>query len=308
MPAAEPSATLSPVLSLNSGNLAASFVPRHGMLGASLTFRGVEMLRRIENLPDAAAKGSTAGIPILYPWANRLAGFRYHAAGREVTLSRASPLLHLDGNGLPIHGVPWSMLPWTVHDSRADRLHAALDWSDGPLLTIFPFPHRVEMTAALTPDALTIRTAVIANRESHVPVSFGFHPYFGLPEPARSRWRFRTPAMQRLELDDRLIPTGRALPFPAADGELADRTFDDGFAALDNGAVFAISGGGVRLSVEFLHGYPFAQVYAPPGKDFIAIEPMTAPANALATGRSLPIVPPGGRFDAAFSIRMEDLH
>jgi len=87
---------------LVGGDLEAVFLPRHGMLGDSLRHRGVEILRRVENLETAAAKGSTAGIPLLYPWANRLASFGYRAAGREVTLDPSSPLLHLDANGLPI--------------------------------------------------------------------------------------------------------------------------------------------------------------------------------------------------------------
>src|SRR5215831_19258585 len=117
-----------------AGNLEAVFLPRHGMLGASLRHQNVELLRRIEDLGAAAAKGSTAGIPLLHPWANRLAGTRYRAAGREVKLDPASPLLHLDEHGLPMHGVPWSLLAWEVSDARPDRLTAHLDWTLSDLL------------------------------------------------------------------------------------------------------------------------------------------------------------------------------
>src|SRR3989475_9501773 len=57
---------------LVAGDLEAVFLPAHGMLGASLRHRGVELLRRVEDLEAAAARGSSAGIPLLYPWANRL--------------------------------------------------------------------------------------------------------------------------------------------------------------------------------------------------------------------------------------------
>ena len=76
---------------LSAGDLEAVFLPALGMLGASLRHRGTEILRRVEDLEDAAAKGSTAGIPLLHPWANRLDGLRYRAAGREVVLERSSP-------------------------------------------------------------------------------------------------------------------------------------------------------------------------------------------------------------------------
>src|SRR5262245_33184580 len=113
---------------LVAGELEAVFLPSRGMLGASLRHRGEELLRRIEDLATCGAKGSTAGIPLLHPWANRLAGPRYRAAGHEVVLDPSSPLLHLDEHGLPMHGVPWSLLAWEVTEAKGDVLAARLDW------------------------------------------------------------------------------------------------------------------------------------------------------------------------------------
>ena len=125
---------------LIAGDLEAVFLPGHGMLGASLRHRGLEMLRRVEDLDGAAANGSTAGIPFLHPWANRLAGSHYRAAGREVSLDPSSPLLHRDAHGLPMHGVPWSLLVWEPTEARQDFLAARLEWTRSDLLAVFPFP------------------------------------------------------------------------------------------------------------------------------------------------------------------------
>src|SRR6266850_8467203 len=111
-----------------AGELEAVFLPSHGMLGASLRHRNIEILRRVEDLEAAAAKGSTAGIPLLHPWANRLAGSQYRAARREVNLDPSSPLLHLDERGLPMHGVPWSLLAWKLTEAKQDALTARLEW------------------------------------------------------------------------------------------------------------------------------------------------------------------------------------
>ena len=113
------------------------------MIGVSLRHRGEELLRRLENLEAAATKGSTAGIPLLYPWANRLAGPGFRAAGRDVHLDPSSPLLHCDEHGLPMHGVRWSVLAWEVAESSPDRLMARLDWNRPELLAVFPFRHRL---------------------------------------------------------------------------------------------------------------------------------------------------------------------
>lgn len=286
---------------LASGSLQATILPSYGMLVASLKWQGVELLRRTDDLETAAAKGSTAGIPLLYPWANRLDGMRYRAAGREVVLDPKSPLLHFDGNGLPIHGVPWAQLPWRVKKATPSSIAASLDWS-GELLSVFPFPHKAEMEIVLA-DGLMIAVTITVEQEP-VPVSFGFHPYFGLSDVPRADWRLHLPPMQKLTLDPRGIPTGVRAAFGARDEALGDTVYDDGFALDGNPAKLALSGGGRTVAVEFLKGYPFAQVYAPTGQNLVALEPMTAPTNALLSGNDLPVVKPGERFTAKFRVAM----
>jgi aldose 1-epimerase len=298
-PLDDPAAT-----TLTAGDLEARFLPGFGMLGVSLRHKGVEILRRLDDLEAAAAKGSTAGIPFLYPWANRLAAQRYKKAGPEVVLDPQSPLLHLDGNGLPIHGVPWSRLPWTVLETSADRVTAALDWSHADLLAIFPYRHRLFMRTSVQTDGLTIETAVQAG-DGPVPVSFGFHPYLGLPGASRADWRLTLPAMRRLALDQRGIPTGEEEDFAGLDAPLGSRAFDDGFALVDEQATLSVASDGMRLSVDLLEGFTHTQVYAPTNKDFVALEPMTAPTNALISGDGLRLVVPGAEFRSAFRIRID---
>jgi len=263
------------------------------------------MLRRIEDLDGAAAKGSTAGIPLLHPWANRLTEACYHTAGREVDLDPSSPILHLDAHGLPMHGVPWSLLVWEPTEARQDFLAARLEWTRDDLLAVFPFPHRLEMSATLSADGLTIETILVAGSGGDVPVSFGFHPYFGLADFPRPRWRLKLPAMRRLTLDDRGIPTGAEASFDGLDAELGELAFDDGFALMAKQASFSVTGAGRQITVDFLEGYTHAQVYAPKDNDYIALEPMTAPASALTSGRGLRLVKSGERFRAAFRICIE---
>jgi len=290
---------------LSAGDLEAVFLPGRGMLGASLRHKGVEILRRVENIEAAAANGSTAGIPLLHPWANRLAGPCYRAAGREVELNPSSPLLHLDANGLPMHGVPWSLLAWELTETKQDFLEARLEWSRSDLLAIFPFRHRLELTAMLHSNSLILETTLVAGPDGPVPVSFGFHPYFGLPDLPRAQWRLELPAMKRLVLDQRGVPTGEEEPFNGFDAQLGEVGFDDGFALMAEQTSFSVSGAGRRITVELLAGYPYAQVYAPRDNNYIALEPMTAPTSALTSGRGLSLVDPGGKFRAMFRIRVD---
>ena len=57
--------------------------------------------------------------------------------------------------------------------------------------------------------------------------------------------------------------------------------------------------------MDFVGGYPYAQVYAPEDDDVVAYEPMTAPTNALVSGDGLQLVPPGESRSATFAITVE---
>jgi aldose 1-epimerase len=290
---------------LIAGDLRAVFLPGLGMLGASLRHHGEELLGRLDEIEAFARTGRTCGIPLLHPWANRLGGSRYQAAGREVLLDPASSLLHFTDDGYPMHGVPWSRLSWQVTGEDPNTLKAQLEWTRGELLAVFPFPHRLEMVVALRPNSLTVETTLVAGLSGPVPVSFGFHPYLRLPGLPRAAWQVHLPAMGHLLLDTRLLPTGEESPFAALDTSLGDRNFDDSFVTREERPSFSVMGGGRRITIEFLEGYRYAQVFAPSGKDYLALEPMTAPANALTTGRGLRLVEPGGTFQAAFRLGVE---
>jgi aldose 1-epimerase len=294
-------------ISLASGDLEAVFWPAAGLLGVSLRHCGVELLRRIDDLEAAKSKGSTAGIPLLYPWANRLAALNYRVAGRNVVLDPSSPLLHFDDHGLPMHGVPWGQLAWEIAEAKRDSFLARLDWNRSDLLAIFPFPHTIQISASVNPDSLTLQTTVLASADSQVPVSFGFHPYFGIPQLARAQWRLLLPAMRRLLLDARGIPTGAQENFKSSDSLLGDTSFDDGFITIEPQPSFSLSGASRRITVTLLEGFSYAQVFAPKGKDFVAIEPMTAPTNALSSGEGLRILAPGSQFQASFRIAVESV-
>ena len=55
-------------LSAPAGGLAATFVPRAGMIGCSLRHAGEELLHRGGGLERYVAEGATFGIPLLYRW------------------------------------------------------------------------------------------------------------------------------------------------------------------------------------------------------------------------------------------------
>jgi aldose 1-epimerase len=289
------------------GALEATFVPSAGMLCSSLRHRGDELLAQNAGVGAYAELGKTMGIPLLYPWANRLAGFEYTAAGRTVEVPHDSTRVAVDDKGLPIHGVIGGRLQWELVSEPgpgAGSLRARLSWSDAQpeIFEVFPFRHDLLYDARLLGGRLEIEVTVNACGEDSVPLAFGFHPYISPPGAPRERWLIELPAMRHLALDPDQIPAGPDEALAERSFELAGHEFDDEFDAVAEPARFAVTAAGRRITLDFLHGYPCAQVFAPDGGRFICFEPMTAPANALRSGAGLRLLEAGESYTAGFSV------
>jgi galactose mutarotase-like enzyme len=292
-------------LTAPDADLVAHFATRAGMVGCSLRHQGAELLGLRAGLDAYVGAGKTFGIPLLYPWANRLGAWSYAVAGREVALDRNSPLLRADEHGLPIHGALAASPLWEVRDAGPSRLEAVLEFAAHPeLLAVFPFPHRLELAVELEAGRLTMTTTVAAGPDGPVPLSFGFHPYLAPPGAARADWRVELPDRTHLALDARGLPTGATQEQPAEAFALRERTFDDLFA-LPGPARFSVAAGGRRITVEMVSGYPYAQVFAPSNQAVICFEPMTAPVDALRSHEGLRMVSAGQAAQATFVIAVE---
>ncbi len=296
--------------------LEAAFVPGAGMLCCSLRHHGEELLAQNAGLGAYVQQGKTMGIPLLYPWANRLAAFDYTAGGRSVQVPHDESLVHTDSGGLPIHGVIGGRQAWQLTGAAetgstepgASSLAASLSWSEeqSQLFEVFPFRHDLRYEALLQDGRLEISVTVHARGTQAVPLAFGFHPYLS-PGGQRASWQIELPAMRALTLDAQQIPT--AAPAETLEAErfaLDGREFDDGFDNVTEPARFSVTGADRRIELTFLQGYPCAQVFAPASGQFICFEPMTAPANALRSGDGLRLLAPGESFVARFALAVSD--
>jgi aldose 1-epimerase len=189
-----------------------------------------------------------------------LSANEYESGGAVVTLTPGEVGVRADEHGLPIHGVLAAYPAWQVTAQSENSLIATLDFSTPTLLASFPFPHVLTQAVTLSGRRLTIETTVTPTASASVPLCFGYHPYFTIPGVPRGKWRLTTPMMRRLPVDERGIPTGAHEDWNGNTEELKTVTYDDGFDNVPDGAL------------------------APGTDDLLAIEPMTAPTDALRRG------------------------
>jgi len=290
-----------PAIELSAGSVSAVFVPRIGMSGVSLRCRSREHLALPGGL-DALRAGTTAGLPLLAPWANRLSGRRYRAAG--VTVDLKGRRLTVDENGLPIHGFLVGSSGWSVHryGTRGDtaRLASSIDIDNRE----FPFPCRIEVIATVRDAQLRVDTTIVPLGRRPVPIAFGWHPYLRVPGTPRHRWQLRMPGRAHCALDDRGIPNGATEREPAESAAIGTRTFDDLYALGRDRRLSFASDDGRSVELHCGTNYPYAQVWVPKGRPFAALEPMAAPTNALVSGDA-PMARPGESFTARFALNLD---
>ena len=282
--------------------------PRGGCVATSWLVDGTEVLSLPAPLEAFLASARTGGIPLLYPWANRLRGDRFTTAGRAVDLARV-PDLKRDGNGLPMHGLLLRWKDWHIGRHGDAGLEARLDWREHEaLLAAWPFPHTLRLSWQLREEGdaacLDITTRVDADGDCAVPVAFGWHPYFAVPSVVGSR--ISLPSRQPVALDARGLPdpgVRRSDPIPANDVPCChgdDALFERTDAGRGSATVHRPNR---RVRVDLGREYPYLQLYSPAATQsgVACIEPMTAATSALPDGTA-PVVPAGGSFRATFTI------
>jgi galactose mutarotase-like enzyme len=287
-----------------SSSLTATYVPGAGMVGTSLSDDGVELLGQRRGLHAYMTTGKTMGIPILYPWANRLSANTYGVDKAAVTLTPGIGGVRTDQHGVVIHGILAAYEGWQVTGRTANRLTAELDYGGTPrLLVSFPFPHLLTVDVTLADRVLTVKTTVTATTRADVPLCFGFHPYLRIPDVPRGEWQMELPAMRYCPVNAWLIPSGETEDHAALTETLGDRYFDESYDEVKPGSVFAISGGDRRLEVHFDEGYSAAQVFSPSDDEVICFEPMCAPTDSLRRG-TYRVATEGEPATATFSIHV----
>lgn len=295
-----------------------SIAPSVGNLAYEMKVKGLNVFWAPAPLGELKAKPALCGNPFLAPWANRIDQDAYFVGGRKYLLNADLGNLRRDGNQKPIHGLLmfsplWEVIGQHASESQAEVTSRLDYWKYPDLMAQFPFAHTIEMTYRLSGGVLEVETVLRNQSAETMPVAIGYHPYFRLHDAPREEWTVHLAARSRYKLSEQLIPTGETEPVrfpdpvPLKGGQLDD-VFGDLVRGADGRAEFWVTGKAQRLQVSYGPKYPVAVVYAPPGREFICFEPMTAITNAFNLAhagvyRDLQTVPPGGEWRESFWIR-----
>jgi len=265
---------------LTSGGCRVEVIPSRGALVTRMSVEGDEVLFLDESTVVDPTKNVRGGIPVLFPIAGPLPGDAYLVDGQSYSL--------------PQHGFA-RRLPWEVRREEEARLVLGLTSSEETLRQ-YPWRFDSQLTFSLADSRLDIRFEV-ENRDSRpMPVQLGYHPYFRVPQARKAEARVETDATRAW--DNRVKQeapfTGLALTGPEVDLHLKDHSRP--------GTVLHRGSGSRPVTLSWSPEFHTLVVWTLQGRDFVCVEPWTAPGGALATGEGLLSVAPGARASLLFSV------
>lgn len=260
--------------------------------------------------PDEISPGCRG--QLLMPWPNRIRDGRYTWDGAEQQLPLTEPSRANASHGL----VRW--VAWTVaaRTSSTVELTYRLMAQSG-----YPWTLDLTVTYALGLDGLTVTQDATNRSDSPAPYAQGAHPYLTAGPGLIDDWEVLLPAATRSLSDpERLLPVGRedvsGTPYDFREAHpLGQVGFNHAFTDLvrdDAGRATTslrdpATGRGVELWVD--ETQPWLMVYtaddrpAPLHRRSVAVEPMTAQADAFRSGEDLVRLEPGQTFVSTWGIR-----
>ena len=235
-------------------------------------------------------KPSGHGIPILFPFPNRIRGGQFAWGGKTYQIDAAHASFH--GTNA-IHGFCLDR-PWRVTSRGPDFAVGVFQLSvDAPdRLAYWPADFRIEVRYALHGSCLRA-DILIGNPSAHpLPWGLGTHPYFKLPLSAKSRSSrclIEAPASQEWELVD-CLPTGRVVPISESkdlrEGAYFDvLKVDDVLTGLGDTPTVECAiideEAGLQVTQRFQSAFRELVIYTPPNRDAICLEPYTCVTDAV---------------------------
>jgi aldose 1-epimerase len=255
-------------------------------------------------------KPSGHGIPILFPFPNRIRGGRYSWNGKDYEIAASNASFHAAN---AIHGFCLDR-PWRVTSREPNSAVGVFQLSrDAPdRMAYWPADFRIEVRYAIRGAALRADILIVNPSAEPLPWGFGTHPYFKLPLSAKSRSSgclIVAPASQEWELVDSL-PTGRRLPISEfkdlRDGAYFDvLKLDDVLTDLGDAPTVECSiidePAGLQVTQRFPAEFRELVVYTPPNRDAFCLEPYTCVTDAVnlepqGIDAGWRVLEPGGEF------------
>lgn len=286
-----------------------ALVPEFGACMLELRLNGCSILDGYTT-PEEMITNKWCKNVLLYPFPNRLQQAQYKWQGKTYQF----PINDTDtGNALHGFGMDKPM--------RVEEIELEPEFAEVTCLYIsegdqpgYPFRFSFAITFRMEePNRFEAELLFQNDDELPIPAGFGWHPYFKLTDSV-NQMHLQLPPVEKIEIDKSMIPTKRRLPFSQFENmeKIGPTVLDNCFALNpEKGKVYLqLIGNQVSLSCWQETGegkFNFLQLFTPPLRNAIAVEPMTCNINAFNNKEGLLTLAPGESAYARFGFSLETL-
>ena len=289
----------------NDNGDALEMTPQYGACLLDLRFDGMSVLDGYRT-PEELIENKWSKNVVLVPFPNRLRDGRFEHLGKTYQFD-----INNAATGNAIHGFGKDA-PMTVKKVKVSENEASICciWQYDGSREAFPFRFTFETTMILRGGNFEMEMKIRNDNQVPMPAGLGWHPYFRMADNVADV-SLKMPFCEAIEIDERMLPTGKKTPF-----------FDYwakkpiGKATLDNG--FFISKEEENFATTYLESergqlafwqeigaakWNFLQIFTPPHRQSIAIEPMTCNIDAFNNHDGLVILTPRATLEGRFGVR-----
>ena len=247
---------------------------------------------------------------LMVPFPNRIENGEYEFQGRKYKLP-----INEENNRNSLHGFVYSRQFDLVERMITDNFGAiGLKLFYDRLYTGYPFAFRLLVRFILWKSSSLEVIFVITNVDKvEIPMGVGWHPIFELGDRI-DRFQLKLPVKKMFVLSDRMIPNGKTVDYEYANKPLliGNRNFD---------SVFLVDNSSSRVTTEIFDverkvtievwqevgekKFNFLQVYTPPDRRGIAIEPMSCNINAFNNKEGLIVMKPGEEISLRCGVQLK---
>jgi aldose 1-epimerase len=257
--------------------------------------------------PETLKSDTQSASELLFPFASRIPGGTYSFFDKTYALVQNDP-----NHPSAIHGLVRKQAfhlseQVLTTDAATLKLHYNLRDEIG-----YPFSIDFSVAYKLHSDGLFELTYSASNTgKEAAPVMFGWHPYFKLGNELADAWKIEIPSQEIVTFDQAMTPTGKE-PFPISGPTLLFKKVLDNCFIVNPHSGKAVTrlisdNQNVTLNIEQETGegkFNHLVIYTPPGRDCVAIEPLTANVNAFNNGDGLNVLAPGNSIQGTIAIRL----
>ncbi|MDJ0579845.1 aldose epimerase [Crocosphaera sp.] len=257
-------------------------VPERGGIITRWSIQGQEVFYLDEERfihPELSVRG---GNPILFPICGNLPDDSYAYDGKSYNLKQ--------------HGFARN-LPWEVVEQSTEsssKLTVSLK-SNAETLEVYPFEFEVKFIYELEAKTLKIHQEYINKSDKVMPLSFGFHPYFLVAD--KEKLSLDIPASSyKAKGSTEVVSYEGSFDFNQDEIDVALKPLQSSSASITD------SSRSLKINLTWSEDYSTIVFWTVKGKDFVCLEPWSAPRNALNTSENLTELQPGASCKALVEI------